>query len=287
MIIVTGATGKLGRGIVEELLRLQPTPPIGVSVRDPAVVQDFAERGVRVRHGDFGDPASLVGAFEGATQVLLVSSNARASGGDAIAQHRNAISAAREAGARRIVYTSHMGASAASSFMPMHDHAATEALLEESGVAWTALRNGFYASTVPMLVGDAAATGILAAPADGKVAWTSHSDLAAAAARVLVDEGRFDGSTPPLTAADALDLSDIALVLAEVSGRSIERKVVSDEEQQAKLATTGMPPAVIKISLGLYRAARAGEFSRTDPTLATLIGRQPFTVRDMLNQRSS
>jgi len=85
--------------------------------------------GVRVRHGDFEDPKSLQHAYEGATQLLMVSSNAGASGGDPRAQHRTAIDAARHVGARRIVYTSHMAASATSAFPPMHDHAATEAML--------------------------------------------------------------------------------------------------------------------------------------------------------------
>lgn len=282
MIVITGGTGTLGRQIVEHLLQLVPIDQIGVSVRVPAKAGDLAARGVRVRQGDFADPASLAASFEGAAQVLMVSSNARASGGDAVAQHRDAIAAAKRAGARRIVYTSHMGASADSAFSPMQDHAATEALLAESGIGWTSLRNGFYASTVPQLVGDAAKTGVIEAPADGKVAWTAHADLAAAAAHILADEGSFDGPTPPLTAAESLDLSDIAALLSERAGRPVERRVVSDDDQAAKLARFGLPPAVVEISLGLYRAARAGEFARTDSTLETLIGRQPSTVRDVL-----
>ena len=284
MIVVTGGTGALGRQIVESLMGLVPVDQIAVSVRDPAKASDLAARGIRVRQGDFADPSSLAASFEGATQVLMVSSNARASGGDAVAQHRDAIEAAKKARARRIVYTSHMGASAASAFSPMHDHAATEALLAESGISWTSLRNGFYASTVPRLVGDAAETGVIEAPADGKVAWTAHADLAAAAANILADEGRFNGPTPPLTAAESLDLSDIAALLSERAGRPVERRIVSDDEQAAKLTRLGLPPAVVEISLGLYRAARAGEFARTDSTLATLIGRQPSTLRDVLAQ---
>ena len=282
MIIVTGATGKLGRQVVGRLLEEIPPAQIGVSVRDPAKARDLLERGVRVRQGDFGDPGSLVAAFEGATQLMLVSSNARASSGDAIAQHRDAIAAAKRAGIRRIIYTSHMAASSFSAFAPMHDHAATEALLAESGLDWTALRNGFYASTVPQLIGDAATTGVVAAPADGKVAWTTHDDLAAAAARILIDKGRFDGPTPPLTASDALDLSDACAILAELTGRAVERQLVTDEDQAAKLAAAGLSPAAVDISLGLYRAARAGEFARTDPALAALIGREPIGLCEVL-----
>ena len=282
MIIVTGATGTLGHFIVEALLARLPADQIGASVRDPAKADAIAQRGVRVRHGNFAEPASLASAFEGASQLLLVSSNARAYGGDALAQHRAAIDAAKAAGARRIVYTSHMGASASSAFAPMHDHAATEAMLRDSGIAWTALRNGFYASSLAMMIGDAAKSGVLSAPRDGKVAWTAHRDLGAAAAAVLAEEGRFEGPTPPLTAAAALDLADIAAVLADLHARPIARQIISDDEQAARMAARGVPPTAIAITLGLYRAARDGEFAAVDPTLATLLGRAPTTVRETL-----
>ena len=151
MIIVTGATGQLGRLIVEKLVGLVPPNQIGVSVRDPKKATDLQALGVRVRQGDFNDAAGLRYAFEGATQVLMVSSNARASGGDPLAQHRTAISAAKAVGARRIVYTSQMAASAASAFPPAQDHAATEVMLSQCGLAWTALRHGFYAESGLML----------------------------------------------------------------------------------------------------------------------------------------
>lgn len=282
MIVVTGATGKLGRGIVERLLELLPSEDIAASVRDPGKADDLARRGVRVRHGDFSRPDSLASAFEGASQLLMVSSNAQAQGGDALAQHRAAIAAAVTAGVKRIVYTSHMGASAASAFTPMHGHAATEAMLRESGLAWTALRNGFYASTVPMAVGDAALTGVVAVPTDGKVSWTAHADLAAGAAAILLDEGHFDGPTPPLTAAESLDFTDIAALLSELHGRPIVRQVVSGDDQAKRMAGMGLPQTVIDITLGLYRAASAGEFAAVDPTLAALIRRRPMALREVL-----
>ncbi len=282
MIIVTGATGTLGKQIVEHLLDTLPADQVGVSVRDPDKAEALARRGVRVRHGDFANPDSLTSAFEDASQVLIVSSNVRAKGGDALAQHRTAINAARAAGARRIVYTSHMGASATSAFPPMHDHAATEAMLQGAGVAWTALRNGFYASAVAMMIGDAALSGVLPAPQDGKVSWTTHGDLAAAAAAVLISEGRFEGPTPPLTASEALDLGDVAALLTEIHKRPVRRQVITDEQQAAKMAERGVPSAVVEITLGLYRAARAREFEAVAPALATLIGRRPTGLRDVL-----
>ena len=280
MIVLTGVTGKLGSLIAEHLLRRVSGDQVAASTRDVSKAQAFAARGVRVRHGDYADRASLKEAFEGASQLLLISSNAAASGGDPLAQHRAAIDAAQEAGVRRIVYTSHMGASRSSAFPPMHSHAATEAMLADSGLAWTALRNGFYASTVPTLVGDAAISGVIAAPADGKVSWTTHADLAAAAAAVLLDEGRFDGPTPPLTAGQALDLDDVAALLSRQAGRQIKRHVISDADHATGLRARNVPDAAIAMSLALFRAARAGEFSKADPTLASLIGKLPATLAD-------
>jgi len=272
MIVVTGATGLLGGAVVERLLARQPDEEIGVSVRDPAKAGALADRGVRVRRGDYDDAASLAHAFEGAEQLLLVS--AAATGETALRQHRTAIDAARRAGVRRVVYTSHMGANPASAFAPMVDHAATEALLADSGLAFTALRNGFYAASGRMLLGRAVETGEVAAPADGPVSWTAHDDLADAAAIVLTDEGRFEGPTPPLTGSAALDLAALA---AEVLGRPIRRTVLTDAQYREAL-----PEPVAEMLLGLFAASRAGEFAAVDPILGELLGRPPLTVRDVL-----
>ena len=272
MIVVTGATGLLGGAVVERLLGKVPAAEIGVSVRDPVRATALADRGVRLRRGDYDDAASLAHAFEGAEQLLLVS--AAATGEPALRQHATAIDAVRAAGVRRIVYTSHMGANPASAFAPMPDHAATEALLEASGLAFTALRNGFYTSSGRMLLGQAFETGELAAPADGPVSWTAHDDLAEAAAIVLSEEGRFEGPTPPLTGSAALDLAGLA---AEVIGRPIRRTVLTDAQYREAL-----PEPVAEMLLGLFAASRAGEFAAVDPTLGELLGRPPLTVRDVL-----
>lgn len=279
MIIVTGATGQLGGAIVGRLLERVPAAQIGASVRDPDRARALAERGVRVRRGDFDDAASLAHTFEDATQVLIVS--AAATGEAALRQHRTAIEAARAAGARRILYTSHMGADPASPFPPMPDHAATEAILRESGVAFTALRNGFYATTATMLLGHALETGELAAPEDGPVAWATHADLAEAAA-IALTKGGLDGVTPALTGPAALDLTDVAALASEMTGRLIRRVVVPDAAYRAGLVAHGVPEPAAEMLLGLFAASRQGAFAPADPTLARLLGRPPIPLREAL-----
>ena len=280
MIIVTGANGQLGRAVVERLLVRVPAEHVGVSVRDVEKAQGLKERGVRVRRGDFNDPQSLAHAFEGATQVLIVSVDS--SGEHAVGQHRAAIDVAKHVGARRILYTSHMGSSPTSLFAPMIDHAATEVLLQDSGVAFTSLRNGFYAASACMLLGNALQTGELVAPEDGPVSWTAHADLAEVAAIALSEEV-LDSVTPDLTASEAIDLDGIAAIASELAQRPIRRIVVSDEQYRAGMIAHGFPEAAADMLLGIFRASRQGEFNRVDPALARLIGRPPMSMRDVLS----
>ncbi|MGY1941324.1 NmrA family NAD(P)-binding protein [Nocardia gipuzkoensis] len=280
MIIVTGGTGLLGSQILDRLLERVPANRVGVSVRDTGRAGELAARGVRVRRGDFTDPQSLAEAFEGASQVLIVSVNR--TGEAAGAAHVAAIDAARAAGARRILYTSHQAAADDSVFAPMPDHAATERYLATTGTPFTALRNGFYAGTVPLLLGRALHTGELLAPADGPVSWTAHADLAEAAAIILADEGRFDGPTPPLTAPDALDLDDIAALLTEQTGRTIRRVVTEDSEWAASMVAQGVPEDRAAMLLGMFRAARRGEFATTAGQLENLLQRLATPISSVL-----
>lgn len=271
MFVVTGANGTLGKLVVERLLTRVPAAQIAVSVREPAQAQAFADRGVRVRRGDFEDPASLPHAFEGATDILIIS--ASAIGEVAYKRHKAAIDAAVAAGAKRILYTSHMGASPTSHFAPMRAHAQSEELLAACGVPYVSLRNGFYASTVLRYIhGDTIAT-----PADGPVSWTTHADLAEATALIMTSDP-FRGISPPLTALVAEDLATIA---AQIHAK---RVVVPDDEFQQQLAAR-IPPPMAEMLMGMFRAARAGEFQRTDPALGQLLGRAPQTTRELIASR--
>ena len=192
-----------------------------------------------------------------------------------------------KAGAGRIVYTSYMGASPSSHFVAMRDHAATEELLQASGVPFTSLHNGFYATTVRQFMGPALQTGTIELPEDGPVSWTTHADLAEAEAVVLTDEGRFDGLTPPLTAAKAVDFDRVAAIASALTGKTITRVTVSDDDYRASMAGHGLPGSVTEMLLGIFAASRAGEFAAVDPTLATLLGRTPTGLEAFLRDGTS
>jgi uncharacterized protein YbjT (DUF2867 family) len=282
MIVITGATGALNGATVEHLLKRIPADQIGVSVRDVAKAQHFADRGVRVRRGAYEDPAALLDSFEGADQVLLVSSNDP--GADGVSLLRAGIETAVAAGARRILYTSHQHTGLDSPFFPARDHAATEALLADSGVAWTSLRNGFYAHSLDWLLGPWRETGVIAAPADGPVSWTERADEAEGAVVILAGERHFDGPVT-LTAIPAMTFDDIAGIASELTGREIRRVVIDDETWVAEQAAQGTPELMARLLLGFFEAAREGRFAGVDPLLVDLLGRQPRTVRDLLAER--
>ena len=181
-----------------------------------------------------------------------------------------------------MLYTSHMGARADSPFAPASDHAATEAFLANAGMPFTSLRHGFYAESALHLIGRGIEAGEIRAPEDGPVSWTARADLAEADAIVLADEGRLDGVSPPLTAPEAFTMADLAAITSELTGREVKRVVVSDEEWRDAKVAEGVPAPMADALLGMYHAARRGDFAAVDPTLETLLGRRPHTMRDVL-----
>ena len=173
-----------------------------------------------------------------------------------------------------------------SPFQPARDHAATEAILADSGTAWTSLRNGFYAHTLDWLLGTWRETSIIAAPADGPVSWTDRGDEAEAAAVILTRQRPFDGPVT-LTADAAVTFGDIAGIASEVTGRDIRRVVVDDDQWVAGQVAHGTPEPMARFLLGTFQAARQGRFAGVDPLLGDLLGRRPRTVRDLLAERAA
>ncbi|MFH8984256.1 NAD(P)H-binding protein [Streptomyces varsoviensis] len=278
MIVVTGATGGLGGTTVEHLLKRVPADQIAVSVRDTAKARHLADRGVRVRQGSYEDPAALRDSFAGADQVLLVSGNDPAA--DIVGLHRNAIEAAVAAGARRILYTSQHGAAPGNPYGPSDFHIATEAILADSGVAWTALRNAAY-GPLGQVLGPWQQTGEIAQPQDGPVPYTDRADIAEATAIILAGTRSYDGPVD-LTAPTAVTFDDFAEIASDLTGRTIKRTVVDDDQWVAAQLANGWPEQLARLMFTWYQAARAGYFAEASPLLTELLGRAPRTVADRL-----
>lgn len=279
MIIVTGATGALNGATVDHLLQTLPASEIVVVARDAKKAARFAEQGVEIRTGDYARPETLPAAFAGADQLLLVSSSDPRA--DAVSLHRSAIDAAVAADVGRILYTSHQGATADSPFGPGRDHFATEQILAESGAAWTSLRNGFYAHSLNLCLGRWRETGVIQLPSEGAVSWTSRQDAAEAAARIILSDGAFDGPVT-LTAPDAPTFTDIASMATAVAERPIEAQILSENEWLNAQVAAGQQEFTARFMLGMYQATHLGIFAGTDPLLSELLGREPRTVRELL-----
>ncbi|QJX49074.1 SDR family oxidoreductase [Hymenobacter taeanensis] len=284
MLVITGATGQLGSQVIEELLRLQvPAGRIVASVRNPEKAAALAGRGVVVRAGDFTNSTQLPHTFTGAEQVLVISPDKLGEEGRRLS--RTAIEAARTAGARRVLYTSHMGAQADSPTQDqafIKDHAAIEGFLAQAGLPYTALRHGYYAESALHHLGRGLETGEIRVPEDGPVSWTTRADLAEADARIIAQEGLLDGITPPLTALQTFTFAEVAAIASELTGREIKHVLLSDKQWAQEKQAQGVPEHFVELLLSSYRAMRRGEFATVDPTLERILGRRPRTLRDVL-----
>jgi NAD(P)H dehydrogenase (quinone) len=279
-VIVTGASGQLGRLVAEQLLdRLSPAEIILVS-RRPHALADLAERGVEVRHGDFDEPASLAEAFAGGDRMLVISTPAIGRRTD---QHRAALEAAAAAGVRRVAYTSLTNPVAGHPTGAVIDeHRETEELLHGSELEWTVLRNAAYAELQVPLGAMAVTYGKLVTNAGGgRIAPISRSDCAAAAAAVLTTDGH-EGQTYEITGPEAISQADIAALLSEISGQPVEVIAASDRKLLWGLSRLGTPKPVARMIVQLGAATRDGYFNVVDPAFHTLVGRPPRMLRDIL-----
>jgi NAD(P)H dehydrogenase (quinone) len=277
-IVITGATGGLGSEIARQLLHIAPASLLGVSVRDPGRAEGLHERGVRVRHGDFDDPATLDDAFEGAKSLLIIST--RGDNEQRVIQHRNAIKAAKRAGVQHLYYTSIVQREG-SRFLPAEGHLQTEADLAASGLSYTIFRNGQYIENLPLFLGSSISTGELALPPDGPVAWVARSDLAEGIARVMLTGGR-DQESLLLTGPEALDFDDIAAIAGSIVGRPIRRRVVDGGEYARILVSNGAPEGLAAVLVSGFQSRAAGELALVDPALREIVGRSLLTVDDVL-----
>jgi NAD(P)H dehydrogenase (quinone) len=279
-LIVTGASGQLGRLVALQLLDRASADKIILITRRPHALTDLAERGADVRYGDFDDAESLPAAFAGGERMLLISTN---NIGGRISQHRAAIETATAAGVRHVVYTS------LTNPVPDHptgdvarEHHETEELLMASGMAWTMLRYGAYADLQVPLGAIAVDYGKLVTNAgDGRIVPIARQDCAEAAVAVLTSDGH-EGKVYDVTGPEALTQSDIAGLFSEVSGRPVEVIPIGDRRLTWALTRLGTPKAVARAIVNLGVATRENYFDVVDSAFESLTGRDARPLRDVL-----
>lgn len=268
-IVITGATGHLGRLVIEQLLQHIPPQQIAVAVRDVEKAADFRERGIDVRHADYDQPETLRAAFEGATKVLLISANEV---GKRVGQHRNAVNAIQAAAPGLLVYTSILNADR-SGIGLAKEHFASEELVRASGIPFVILRNGWYLENYTENLAPALQYGAIAGSAGtGRVAAAARVDFAAAAAAVLTGEGH-EGKVYELAGDTPFTMSELAAEVSRQTGKEVAYNDMPAEQYRDLLIGAGLPAPVADMladaDLGLSR----GELDSDSGELRQLIGR--------------
>lgn len=276
MIVITGATGQLGRLVITNLLKTTPSGQIVAAVRDPAKAADLLALGVHVRQADYNDPASLDTALAGATKVLLISSNDL---GNRSAQHRNVIDAAVRASVALFAYTSVLHADTSLLGLAA-EHRETEEAIRDSGLTYTLLRNGWYAENHTMALKGALEHGALTGAAgEGRISAAARADYAAAAAVVLAS-GQPVAPIYELAGDTAFTLSELAAETGKQAGRELPYHNLGQHEYRELLVTVGLPASVADLLANSDFAASKGALFDDSGTLGKLIGRPTESLAD-------
>lgn len=277
--IVTGASGQLGRQVVENLLAKGASPIVAIT-RSPEKLTALRARGVEVRAGDFNDPATLGAAFAGGGRLLIISTD-DLEPGKRLAAHRNAVSAATEAGVSHIVYTSLTNPDDTSPITFAADHRETEALISATGIPHTILRNCLYADLLLASGQQAIGAGALhAAAGDGKAGYVTRADCARAAAAALMTET--GSSLRDITGPAAVSHADIAAILSEVAGREIPYVPITREALIEAMVNHGLPEFMAKVFSSFDVAIARGNLDVASDDVEQLTGQKPQSVRDYL-----
>jgi NAD(P)H dehydrogenase (quinone) len=283
VIGVTGATGVLGRRVVDRLAGAGGDVGLRLVVRDAARAPQVPGAEIAANPGGYADPDGFRAALSGVHTLYLVSA---AEAEDRLQQHYDAVDAAVAAGVERIVYTSFLGAKHDAVFTLVRQHAATEDRIRAAGVRYTFLRHSMYADFVPFFATLQDGRAVIAAPAgEGRVSFVSRDDLAdVGAAALLDDSGALDGQALEVTGPEALSLAEAAAVLAEVTGRPAEYRQETVEEAWASRRPSGHPDWEIEGWVTSYLAIAAGELSTVTDVVPRLTGHPALTVAEHLRR---
>ncbi|MFI7545610.1 SDR family oxidoreductase [Actinoplanes sp. NPDC049599] len=277
-IVVTGATGGLGRHAVESLLaRGVPADRIVAVGRSIEKIQDLADRGVDVRYASYDEPESLRKAFVGAEKLLLVSASEP---GKRVPQHQNVIDAAKEAGVSRIFYTSAPHADTSAMILAT-EHLATEQALAASGIPFVVLRNGWYLENYDLR--GALEHGLVGAAGDGKISLVTRADLAEAAAAAVVAD-RLDKQVYEL-GGEGVTMAELAAEVSRQSGREVTYTNLPPEKYTEFLVGVGLPEGFAAVLADSDHHAASGALYTGTEDLAQLLGRPATPLADAVRAR--
>ncbi len=269
MILVTGATGKLGRLVIEELLKKVPASQVIAAVRSPEKASELAARGVQVRKLDYSQPQTLGPALAGAEKVLLISSNEV---GQRAAQHQAVVEAAKKAGVRLLAYTSILHADGSRMALAA-EHKATEQAIRASGLPFVFLRNGWYVENYTENLGPALAHGaLLGSAGEGRIAAATRADYAAAAVAVLTGSGH-ENKVYELAGDNPFTMTELAAEVSRQAGKPIVYNNLPASQYQEVLKGVGVPGPFAEILADSDVGASRGELNDSSGDLRRLIGR--------------
>ena len=276
MIAITGATGQLGQHVIDTLLKTVPASQIAAIVRNPAKADALPRLGVTVRQADYSDEAAFTAALQGIDRLLLISSSEV---GQRAAQHRNVINAAIAANVKFIAYTSLLHADR--SPLGLHvEHVETEKMLADSGIPYALLRNGWYTENYLASAPAALEHGVfIGAAGEGKIASATRADYAAAAARVISEEGHA-GKVDELAGDEGWTLSQLAAELAKQSGKKVVYQNLSEADFAAALKGVGLPAGLADMLADSDAGAAKGGLFDDSHTLSALIGRPTTSLAE-------
>lgn len=278
MFAVTGATGQLGRKVVNSLLKHLPASEVAALVRNPAKAGDL---GVQVRAADYLKPSTLDDSFEGFDALLLISSSSLET---RRLEHANVIAAAKRAGVKRLVYTSLLHADQWTHWFA-GDHLETEAVLKDSGLNYTILRNGWYwenhtAAILPSLPQG----GMVGSAGEALISWASRQDFADAAVVAMTGPGH-DGKTYELAGDKPYRLADLAAEVARQTGQPFAYRNLTHAEHSAVLQQVGLPTPIADVVSGVEAlGVSTGVLHDDGRLLAKLIGRPTTTLTDAVTE---
>jgi NAD(P)H dehydrogenase (quinone) len=279
-ILITGASGHLGGGVLAHLIQLLPPAQLVAAGRSQQALARFAGTGVAIRSMDFDDPASIEAALTDVGTLYIVPTAAP----HRLEQHRRVVDIAARSGVKHVLYSGVIHHDERGFGPAIADHQHTELHMAASGLQHTFIRNGIYLDAIPMLLGNALESGVFAYPtAPNGVSWAARADLAEATARIIADPAHH-GKVHQLSLPQAMDYADLASVVSALSGRAVNHQHIAPQAYEQVLVQVGVPAGLAGFLAGLADAMAQGVVLQPNTELTDILGRAPQSPAEVLGK---